>query len=126
MQILWNIGTMFCKVDIVHVLDTVIAVLGCGGYTSLPKSITDHAHIASVAILAPLFSHTVCQCWRTSEVMLPLVEVATILWHAETTVSGMKGLVNWMCSIAGRASWRVGCASLSTVKSPAASMAPPL
>jgi hypothetical protein len=49
---------------------------------------------AYVVQLASLFSHTVGQCWRTSEVMLPLVEVATILWHVETIVLGIKGLVN--------------------------------
>ena len=55
----------------------------------------DHAHFDLAAIAASLFSHTVLgHCWRTSEVMLPLIEVATILWHVETSVLGMKRLVN--------------------------------
>ena len=40
LRFLWNISRLLCTVDSVYVLDTVIAILGCGCYTTLPKSIT--------------------------------------------------------------------------------------
>ena len=74
MRSLWNTDAMLCTVDSVYVLDTVYVVLGCDGCTPLSKKTPDHAHVDLVAVVASLFSHTVGHCWRTSEVMLPLIE----------------------------------------------------